>query len=245
MPTKTPETCYLCGKVLSDPISKDHCPPKALFAKELRRQYKPDQLTTLPVHQGCNESYSLDEQYFVATLLPLAPGSESGDSIFRESIAKAHRDESRMRLARMVLGEFEQRPSGLYLPPDLIAKRQQGDRIHRVAWKIVRGLYFHHCGKTLPEAVGVSSELAPAGVPASRLFQYLIHIKLDKGEIHGRYPGVFSYLYHRFEVEGHGELNLWALGIWERVLMGLTFHEPWSCQCETCISAIQSWGSNC
>ena len=47
--------------------------------------------------------------------------------------------------------EFEERPSGLHLPSNLVLKRLDGDRITRVAWKLVRGLYFLETGSVLAE----------------------------------------------------------------------------------------------
>ena len=46
-----------------------------------------------------------------------------------------------------VLREFEQQPGGLYLPRGLVSKRVHGNRIKRVAWKIVATLECHN----LPE----------------------------------------------------------------------------------------------
>ena len=40
-----------------------------------------------------------------------------------------------------VFNEFESRPSGLYFPRGLVAKRIDASRVERVAWKVVRGLY--------------------------------------------------------------------------------------------------------
>ena len=55
------------------------------------------------------------------------------------------------KLLRKVLNEFERQPSGLILPPNIVLKRFEGDRIARVIWKIVRGLYFYHFGVFVAE----------------------------------------------------------------------------------------------
>ena len=205
---EAPENCYLCGWPLSCPTSKDHCPPRALFTPEIRRQHNPDRLITLRVHQDCNASYSDDEAYFIATLVPLAPGSVAGDSIFKRFMENARNDEHKQRLATKILREFEQRPSGLYLPCGLVAKRQEGARIKRIAWKIVRGLYSYHYGSLLPEAISVGFELIPPGQRPPEHFQYVCALADD--ETHGPYPGVFDYRFRVFETD-IGKWNYYLL----------------------------------
>ena len=77
-------SCYLCGRLLSHSISRDHCPPRALFAKEIRQQHDLTQLITTPVHKDCNKSYMHDEEYFIATMEPFARGSVAGDAAFKQ-----------------------------------------------------------------------------------------------------------------------------------------------------------------
>ena len=105
--TQDPTHCYLCGRPLSNPTSKDHCPPRALFSRELRREHNLSRLLTIPVHKECNASYQLDEDYFIATITPLAPGSVAGDSIFKERMKGARNDKRKRALATRILDEFE------------------------------------------------------------------------------------------------------------------------------------------
>jgi hypothetical protein len=100
-------------------------------------------------------SYQRDEDYFVYSLFPFARGSEGGDEIYKY-IHEKFWNKEKVPLVHKVLKEFESRPSGLVLPPDKMIKRYEGERIRRVAWKIVRGLYFHHHDKVLPENLTVS-----------------------------------------------------------------------------------------
>ncbi len=53
---KPPLLCYLCGKPAT---TKDHVPPKTLFAPP-----RPHNLITLPCCAECNGAYALDEEYF-------------------------------------------------------------------------------------------------------------------------------------------------------------------------------------
>ena len=211
-PKEAPTHCYLCGRPLSCPTSKDHCPPRTLFSPEIGRQHNLSQLITIRVHKNCNASYQRDEEYFKATLVPFARGSVAGDPIYSKFIADSRENERKLILAESILREFEPRPGGLHLPSGLVVKRQDGARIKRVAWKIVRGLNFHHHSPVLPEALPVD-------------------------ETHGRYPGVFDYRFRVFETD-LGKLNYWAFLIWDRIILTVHFHDPSSCQCEDCTSAV-------
>lgn len=227
--------CYLCGRPLSHPTTKDHCPPLTLFARQIRKQYNTSQLITKPVHKACNDSYHLDEQYFKATLVPLAPGSLAGDAIFKEFISVSRQDERKRVLAEKILREFEARPGGLHLPLGVVAKRQDGDRIVRVAWKIVRGLFFHHYNAILPGAFPIGCTLTALD---RRPPEHFICVSgLADDETYGVYGGVFDYRFRIVDTD-LGKLNYWAFLIWDRIIMTVYFHDPWSCQCEGCFSAL-------
>ena len=227
--------CYLCGRPLSCPTSKDHCPPRALFTPEIRRQHNLDRLITLQVHRDCNASYSSDEEYFIAAIVPFAPGSVAGDSIYHKFFSDAHNNEKKYHLAEKILHEFEERPSGLYLPAGTVVKKQEGTRIKRIAWKIVRGLYYCHYGAILPESIFVNCVFTPPGQRPPKIFQYMCGLADDK--THGIYGGVFDYRFHVFDTDS-GKLNYWALLIWDRIIVTLCFHDPWSCQCKKCVSSV-------
>ena len=227
--------CYLCGRPLSGPTSRDHYPPLTLFSRKIRQQHNLSQLITFRVHKDCNASYQSDEKYFKAAMAPFARGSVAGDAIYEKFIADSLEDEHQLILAKKILLEFETRPSGLHLPPGLVAKRQDGARIERVVWKIVRGLYFHHHSTILPEAIHVDWTLTAPSQRPPEDFQRVIDLADD--ETHGRYPGVFDYRFRVFEMDV-GTLNYWAFLIWDRIIVTAHFHDPWSCQCEDCTSAV-------
>lgn len=228
--------CYLCGRPLSGSTNKDHYPPKALFAREILRRYKNIQLTTHKVHEECNDSYKLDEEYFKETIVPFAPGSEAGDAIFKQFTFDKQKKQGKRTLAESIVREFELRPSGLYLPHGKVIKRQDGYAIKRISWKIVRALYFHHHSDILPEEflpVGCTMT-APGEQPPEHLQDALNFVN---GRKHGRYPGVFDYLFCVIDTDV-GKLNYWAFLIWDRIVFTVYFHDPWSCQCEHCVSAL-------
>lgn len=228
-----PKLCYLCGRPLSKPTSKDHCPSKALFAKELRRCNV--RLTTFRVHERCNSSYHHDEQYFIATMIPFARGSTAGNAIYKERISSFGEGGRNLRLGQKILREFEPRPGGLHLPTGLVIKRQEGDRIRRVAWKIARGLYFHHNKRVLPETFPVGCTMTPPGRRPPEIFLAVRNLRDDV--TYGLYPGVFDYRV-RTDSVGPGAMNYWAFLFWDRIIMTVYSHDPWSCPCKECTAAI-------
>lgn len=219
-----PPICYLCGDELIEPISRDHVPPQQFFSDEIRKRRNPN-LLTIQVHQRCNAAYQHDEDYFVNSLVPLAHDSLAGASVLTEVFRKYAQGE-KVGLVEKVAREFEARPSGLYLPSGKEVKRLEGSRIHRIAWKIVRGLYFHHSGRVLAERKSNLFEIV------ARDEQPPDHFSLLAAQpSHGRYGGVFDYKFVDFPEEHN--LNYWAMLLWDRIIMILVFHNP-SCECDHC-----------
>jgi hypothetical protein len=218
MPVKV---CYLCGEPLCEPIGKDHVPPKQLFARAIRKT-NPLQLDTLQVHDACNKAYQLDEDYFVHTLMPFGLGSVSGRAVYDDILQKFQRRE-KVGLTLGVLHEFEPHPSGLVLPGGKVVKRFQGERIQRIAWKIVRGLFFMHHGRVLPaETKPWVSLTAPDEAPPEHFSRFMMSVP-DRAQ-HGRYPGVFAYRFDNFS-EVHS-IHYWAFLIWDRLIMTVIFDDP-------------------
>lgn len=179
-----------------------------------------------------------DEEYFQATMVPFAPGSEAGEATYNRFIEDSRNNTEKRQLAEKVLRQFETRPSGLHLPADRVIMRLDSARVARVVWKIVRGLYFHHHRTILPEDIHFGYDVTPPGERPPELF--LAVIGLPDDEMHGQYPGIFDYRFCVSEVD-EGKLHYWALLIWDCIIMTVYFHDPWSCECENCISALRIW----
>lgn len=96
--------CYLCGQPLKPPISRDHVPPRQVYAHAVRKKHNPSRLLSIPVHDACNKAYQYDEGYFVNTLIPSARASYAGDMLLKEAVDKYHRGEQ-VRLVKKVLSE--------------------------------------------------------------------------------------------------------------------------------------------
>jgi hypothetical protein len=184
------QLCYLCGKTLTEPSSKDHVPLKALFPPEIRKKHKPTKLVTLRVHKACNESYHFDEQYFIYSLYPFALATYVGDAM-RKHIREKFRARENQKLVAMMMAEFDPRPGGLVLSDEQVVKRFESVRIERVLWKIVRGLHFHHRTQVLPANWSLSWTLTTPQEPGPpehfKLFR-----DLPGNEPLGDYPGVFT-----------------------------------------------------
>jgi hypothetical protein len=171
------------------------------------------------VHRACNESYKLDEDYFVHSLMAFALGSHSGNELYKHVREKVYVGQSRKLIAQ-VLKEFEARPSGLALPGNMVVKRFDPDRIHRIIWKIVRGLYFHHYGKPLPEDLKTNMTLtSPEQMPPKH---FLMFTGLPGNTSHGNYPGVFAYQFQSF-TEAEPNSHYWALLLWDRIIVTIVF----------------------
>jgi hypothetical protein len=205
----------------------DHPVMQQIFAPEIRLKHNVSKMITLKVHKACNTAYQSDEDYFVKSLMPFARGSEAGNAIYAKALAD-FRTGKQVRLTRKVLREFEPNPSGLILPGDKVIKRFDGERLARVAWKMVRGLHFYHTGEVLPEKwPSLSVHLFMGEIPPP---QDVICFASYAPE-HGFYPGVFDYKFEKFPEINN--FHYWALLLWDRIIIRVTFHDP-SCTCETC-----------
>jgi hypothetical protein len=221
--------CYLCGEPVSEDRSDDHVPPEALFAPEIRKRFNFARLATLPTHGTCNRRYSLDEEFFVATLALIAEGSPTATAVIRQHAAKLRAGKARA-LGFKILKQFEERPSGLYLPSGLVAMRLEGDRISRVAWKIVRGLYRIETGDILWEDTPYHLELIePENRDQARSEKLWEAVKAQPSK--GRYGAVFDYKYLDARA-GDVRLHLWGMLLWDKIMIFLSHRDPVSMKCQ-------------
>jgi hypothetical protein len=219
---ENPQHCYLCGQLLTKPTNVDHVPPKQIYAAAIRKTDNTSKLLTIPVHRNCNKSYQLDEDYFIHTLIPFAPGSYAGNAVFNEKIAR-YEESKNTALMYKVLNEFDGHPNNIILPPDKIAKHFEGGRINRVVWKIVRGLHFHHHRQIIPEEIKRWVTItAPGESPPEH---FAVFMQQPGNDAKGIYPGAFDYRFRTFNVRG-GYLHYWAILLWDRIIITLIFHTP-------------------
>jgi hypothetical protein len=213
-----PTICYLCERPLVERTNIDHVPPQSFFAPSVRKANHPLQLLTFRVHESCNTSFQLDEQYFVYSLTPFALGSYAGNELYKHMREKFRRMKNRPLVGR-ILGEFEVRPGGLILPDGKVIKRFDSNRIDRVIWKILRGLFFLHHGKTLPRELKLKWTLTgPDDGPPPEHFQNFT----SNHSSYGKYPGVFAYQFDTYpEITPKG--HYWAFLFWDRIIITVAF----------------------
>lgn len=225
--------CYLCGRPIVDEMSRDHVPPRQFFPSRLRRTHNLSQLITLPTHETCNHAYKLDEDFFVHDIGPLSKGTFAGDRLWTD-IRHRLGKKPEAHLREIVLAEFETRPSGLILPKGIVVKRVK-PRVHRVAWKIARGLFTHDLGRFLPEHTPRRFEVINDKMPPG---DHLLPLLAEKSR--AAYPGVFDY--KRISVS-RPPFHQIAILFWDSIAWCISFHDP-DCGCEKCAEAERRLSSN-
>ena len=199
-------------------------PPRQFYSKEIRKLHSPN-LRTLPTHPACNRAYQLDEEYFIHTMAPMVMESYSGKSVLRELLAQ-YKNKRNAKLSKKILSEFEERPSGLILPQGKVIKRIDPERVWRIVWKIIRGLFFFEHKRVLPQDTPRSFKLVSPGEKPPPEFYFI-----PDDIVRGQYPGVFDYKYRTFpEVMS---VHLWTMLFWDRLILLAVFHDP-ACTCEKC-----------
>jgi hypothetical protein len=223
-----PTHCYLCGEPLSAPTSVDHVPPQLFFPKEMRQRNNLDRLLTIDTHLACNTSYQKDEEYFVHTLLTITRRSEVGDA-HHSRIHKKLKAGKNVALVEMVMQEFKTELKGVLMPPNIVAKLFDHYRMHRIIWKLIRGLYFHRTGEILPPNWGLQYWITAPGSEQPEFFE--MYRKERAITFEGEYPDVFAYFAHR--IKPVWNVHYWGLVLWDAVLITVMFHDP-ACECESC-----------
>jgi hypothetical protein len=228
----SPQTCYLCCAPMlpATSTSRDHVPAQQFFPPESRRARSLSRLLTLPTHVDCNNSFKLDEEYTVATLLPLMMDSLAGAAHARHLQTRLAASEGKRRLAAMVRNEFREPAGGLVLPNGLILKEYRPARVHRVMWKIVRGLFYSEYGRCLPESTSRFIEVLG---PLDQLPDYVLFMLGEP--MLGPYPDLFNY---RRLVWDDPKQHVWVMHFAERVGVFVAHHDP-ECACEKCGAVAQ------
>ncbi|MFV8465381.1 hypothetical protein [Flavobacterium sp. LB1P62] len=127
--------CLYCGEKANN---REHVPSKGLLEKPY-----PNNLITIPACQICNNSFSLDEEYFLNVLATL---SESGPLVTRtESGGKIYKSRERnSTLYKRLLNSLVQEEDGrTYFKPEI-------DRLKRVIEKYAFGIYYNKYEKHAP-----------------------------------------------------------------------------------------------
>ncbi len=120
--------CYYCGKPAN---SKDHTPSKNLLEKPY-----PENLLTIPACKECNQSFSLDEEYFLNLLVEISDNpnllarKEYGGSVYK---ARKRSKKLKERIEKLLIQAEDGRVYFMI----------EGNRIKKVIEKNALGLYYH------------------------------------------------------------------------------------------------------
>jgi len=139
------DICYFCGKNRAE--TKDHIFPKNLFPRPL-----PSNLPTVPCCQGCNHSFSDDEEIFRTFVASgRAYETPSGRRIWDERVRPSLEQNRRgfKTLLRQLARELKS-PSGVIYS---VALQIDQKRVNSVLSKIAKGLYYLDTGEPLADYV--------------------------------------------------------------------------------------------
>lgn len=145
------QLCCLCGQppTASDPITREHVPPKQFYPKKMRSGLN---LWTVPAHQSCNEKSREDEEYFyhVAFLLVSAGNPQIGAAILADLKRRARNQQTR-HLVRLIINESGRKAaSRIILPNGRVRCLVSRPRLQHVAVKIARCLFYKDHGRVIP-----------------------------------------------------------------------------------------------
>jgi hypothetical protein len=229
--------CYLCTKPINDEASadRDHVPARSYFPKSIRTQFNPN-LDWLWTHKKCNAGMRMDEEYFLASIGPMAIGDFVGDAL-AEDLKRSYERPEQRKLGLQAVNEF----SRLVTSDGLQIKSYNHARAAKVLWKISRGLAFletegamiippdtPHEVRLYPSKEEIQRRLIPEGWWAEML----------QLQPMGRYGRVLDYrTITLFTRDAAGQITqssqAWGLLLWNRVIAGVFFHNPW-CPCGDC-----------
>lgn len=168
--------CALCGE--DHPVTREHVPPKNLFLAP-----RPRNTITVPVCEGCNHGYHLDDEYF---RVYVAAGAEPGSRLWRlwkqkvvgSSFARSGGLKRRLNDDRAFLQEHHKREPIRTFDDEVVADELvpfaqpfDASRINAVVGKIVRCLYFSRTGTPLVSGACLTVDVAPlASVDEENLY---------------------------------------------------------------------------
>ena len=127
----------------------------------------------------------------------------------------------------MVLHEFDKFPSGLHLPAGRVIKRFDGERVGRVVWKLVRGLYFYETKSVLGEDTRHTTEIIEPERGRETAGVNPVWEIVKGQESRGSYGGVFEYKYLVRDISERGDrLHCWGMLLWDKIMIFVAHPHP-------------------
>lgn len=136
--------CAICGKEKA--TTKDHIPPKGIFAKPY-----PKNLITVPACSKCNNGASnYDEAFRIDLSLHVGVDTPETETFWKEGALKTLHHQRKLRQQKI----NDLKPGYLSTPSGIIYKQcyvgHWNSKAHNtVVERIIRGLYYHHCKEIL------------------------------------------------------------------------------------------------
>jgi hypothetical protein len=219
--------CANCGELIlekpdkeEDEETDEHVPPIQFIPKTMRPQLR-KQLWTVPSHKRCNESYKLDEEYFLHFLSPLVASRNQamGEVLLAELKRRAKKPQSKGLIRRLLKEKTHTSPGGIILPPSVIRVNYDLKRIQNVAVKVAKCLFYRDNGRYIPRSSCVHCELCETPRSLQPVFFDLFRVR--ELERRSAAPDVFRYWYIDLDGQHH-----YALLFWEAFMFCMIFHEP-------------------
>ena len=206
-------SCTYCGK--RGRVTKDHVPPKALFAPP-----RPC-LVTVPACLKCHTQTTKDDEYLVSQVSLRVdsddnPNSERARNAFLRSMQRFD-NLGWQRVVRQVMTPVELQTSTGVILGTAGGYMVQLDRLARVVNRIVRGLYYHHTGDRLSETqvhvlpVDGLDNLDEDGLET---FTTFVEIAATAPEQVVGDPETFRYRFQTAQDNPHS--TIWLLAIYNR-----------------------------
>ncbi len=184
--------CSICGR--EKELTREHIPPKGIFLKP-----RPQNTITVFSCKRCNHDTKLDDEYFRFWVTAGAHPDSKLSAVWKNKVVGSSFKRSPAILKRFqndhkkLLVHHASIPLKTYenenVPEHLLHRcyMVEAERINRVARKIVKGLYFHHFSKPLPQEVELTVSDEPIHIDI-----LLNIIKARKGMAGGE-DGEFIY----------------------------------------------------
>lgn len=151
--SKVIETCCYCGS--SEKITRDHVPPKSIFAKP-----RSGDLISVPACFECNNRFSSSDDIF-KTYIGMHSAYKGGraETLFKKYVVRtvAHNRKLKQEIASTIKRIELAAPNRIYT----------GQHAYTVLWnskvheeqiqRIVKGLFYHHFRKRIPVNLEIKS----------------------------------------------------------------------------------------
>lgn len=210
--------CVYCGD--PNPSTRDHIPPKNLFATPL-----PSNLVTVPCCVECHKGTSKDDEYFrdMLTMRTDTFDNQGVQQVLQKVFRSYLRPEKRIAFSRLVesIREFDAiSKAGLHLGKKGTYKVDKS-RLDRVAERIARGMYWYEEKKPFPYDGMIKAYTVDAldltGEKAEQMAKMLEHSKEKVIRLN-----TFKYIRAKSSLD---YFELWLLVFYDRVQF-LVFLRP-------------------